>query len=277
MIHSIVQYRGLLWLFVRRDLRMRYAGSVLGSFWNVIHPLIMVGIYIVIFGQVMANMAAGSERAGGLSRLDYAIHLCAGIIPWLLFSEILTRSGNVLLENGNFLRKLAFPAEILPLSIFVNAFILHGISAVFLMGLLLVLGVPLGPTALCYFLVMLGMGAMALGLGLFVSIINVYVRDFGQFLQILLQFLFWMLPILWYREDMGPFIQMLFDWNPLSYFIRAGQAMLAPGAEMLSPRGHVVVPPGAHDLPHMILWPTVLLTLGAMFFRQQRQAVLDEL
>jgi len=280
MIRAVFDYGTFLRLLVVRDLRLRYAGSLLGSFWNVINPLIMVGIYILVFGQVMTNMKVNGpavEKMGGLSRLDYATHLCAGIIPWLLFSEILARSGTILLENANFLRKLAFPAEILPISVFINAMLLHSISAVFLVGLLVGFGQPMGANAALYLLVMLGMGLTALGLGMIVAVVNVYLRDFAHIVAITLQFLFWMLPILWYREDMGPFIRAVFDYNPLSYYIVAGQQLLHSSASALSPRGHPLEGLDPQHVPHMVLLPLVSLVAGYTIFRRHRRAVLDEL
>ena len=268
MINDVLQYRHFLRLLVYRDLKMRYAGSLLGSFWNFIHPIILVAIYIVVIGQIVVNRHGGATSEAGteITIQTYAIHLCAGIIPWLLFSEIVSRCSTVLLENANFLRKLAFPAVILPISVFINALLIHGVSAVFLMVLLTALGKAPFDTLLLYFLPLLAMAFTALGLGMILSVLNVYFRDAAQILQIILQLLFWMLPIVYFRETMPDWVISFIDINPLSYPIRAAQAAFDSA-----------LAPTRDDIPHMILLPFGMLLLGYRFFSSQRQAVLDEL
>jgi lipopolysaccharide transport system permease protein len=268
MINDLLQYRHFLRLLVYRDLKMRYAGSLLGSFWNFIHPIILVVIYIVVIGQIIVGKHGGGTDGTGqeITLQVYAIHLCAGIIPWLLFSEIVSRCSTVLLENANFLRKLAFPAVILPVSVFINAMLVHGVSAIFLMTLLTVLGKAPFDTVLLYFLPLLGMALTALGLGMILSVLNVYFRDAAQFLQIILQLLFWMLPIVYFRETMPEWVINFIDINPLSYPIRAAQAAF-----------DAALSPTRDDIPHMVLLPFATLLIGYRFFSSQRRAVLDEL
>src|SRR5690606_21937702 len=107
------------WLLVRRDLKVRYAGSSLGAFWNLVHPLMMIAIYMTIFSSIMGERIGGARGPGiDYGELNYGVHLCAGMIPWLLFSDVLMRSLNVLSENGNFLKKVSFP----PIALFTSVF-----------------------------------------------------------------------------------------------------------------------------------------------------------
>lgn len=262
LIHQLNSYRSILLLMVVRDLRMRYAGSVLGALWNLIHPILMVAIYILVIGAIM-----GLKTGQDASRQFYSIHICAGIIPWMLFAEILQRSSNVLLENANFLRKLSFPAIILPLSVFLNALLLYGAASVFLVVMLFVLQVPVGGFVLLYFPVLVAVGLLALGIGLVLSVLNVYLRDLGQFVVIFLQLFFWLNPVVYYKEQLGdgPLL-MILEANPFHHFISAAQAACLSSA-----------PPAPETIPLLIIMPMAALILGYRFFDSQRRAVLDEL
>ena len=268
MIYDLYEYRRLMLLLIYRDLKARYAGSVLGALWNLIHPITMIIIYIVIIGQIIVakREAVAGEDAMAITIGAYAIHLVAGMIPWLLFSEIVSRSSTTLLENANFLSKLAFPAVILPISVFTHALLLYSMASIFFIGCIGLLGHDLPSTTLLYFVILLGIAVVALGIGMMAAIITVYLRDFGQFLQIALQLGMWLMPIVYFREDVPVFFQHIIDLNPLSYFIRAAQAMV------MDTEG-----PSRHHLPHMVLFAFTALVLGYRFFQVNRRRVLDEL
>lgn len=261
LLHELNGYRAILRLMIVRDLRMRYAGSLLGMTWNLIHPLLMVAIYILVIGAVMGL------KTGHVGQRYYSIHICAGIIPWMLFAEVLTRSSTVLLENANFLRKLSFPAIILPLSVFLNALLLYGTASVFLVLMLFVLQIPVGGFWTLYFFVLVAVGLFALGLGLFLSVLNVYFRDLGQVLAIFLSLFFWLNPIVYYKEQLGDGLLLtILEANPFHHFITAAQAAC-----------HVATAPTPEVIPLLVVLPIGTLILGYRFFEAQRRAVLDEL
>jgi lipopolysaccharide transport system permease protein len=263
MIHDLIGHRGILKLMIQRDLRARYAGSMLGAAWSIIHPMLLILIYIAVLGSLLRRpLTGGSEK--GL----YAAHLCAGIIPWLLFSEILGRCSTTLLENANLLRKLSFPAILLPVSVFLNALMTYSAATVFFLALLLILGFPLGGGATLYFVILLAVACLGLGLGLFVAILNVYFRDLGQFVTIFLQLFFWLNPIVYFKETegMAVFLQKLIELNPFHHYILASQWACFAGAG-----------PSPDAVPLMVALPVIALMAGASFFSHQRRAVLDEL
>jgi lipopolysaccharide transport system permease protein len=262
MIHDLIGHRGILLLMIQRDLRGRYAGSLLGAAWSLIHPMLLIAIYIAVLGSLLSR-----PSSGGAGRGLYAAHLCAGIIPWLLFSEILSRCSTALLENANLLTKLSFPAIILPVSVFANAVATYTAASVFLMALLWLLGFPLGAGVTLYFAVLLAVALLALGLGLFAAILNVYFRDLGQFIAVFLQLFFWLNPIVYFKETegMGVSLQRLIELNPFHHYILAAQWACFAGAG-----------PSPDALPLMVAMPVVVLMAGASYFSNQRRAVLDE-
>jgi lipopolysaccharide transport system permease protein len=185
-----------------------------------------------------------------------------------MFSEILTRCSSVLLENGNLLRKISFPAIILPISVFINALLIHSAASVFLIAILWMLGFPLSSGVTLYFVVLVAVGLLGLGMGLFVAILNVYFRDLGQFVAVFLTLFFWLNPIVYFKDPktMGRTLNFLIELNPFHHYILAAQWAL-----------HAGLPPSPEALPLMAALPVAVFLMGASFFSNQRRAVLDEL
>ncbi len=110
MFHNLAQltrYRGLIQSLVARELKARYRGSVLGFFWSFINPLLLLLIYTFVFTAVMPARFEGIDK--------YAIFLFCGLLPWTWFSSSLLESANVLMAGGNLIKKVLFPAEVLPI------------------------------------------------------------------------------------------------------------------------------------------------------------------
>src|SRR5207245_4791252 len=107
-LRSLALHWDLLWQMVTTDLRGRYVGSSLGLFWTVIHPLVLILIYTVVFARVMGARLPGSPDAYG-----YGIYLCSALLPWLAFQEVVVRSTTIFPDHANLVRKVAFPKVIL--------------------------------------------------------------------------------------------------------------------------------------------------------------------
>src|SRR5437588_4313811 len=107
MVRGLYQYRGFIWRRAVADLRHRYAGTGLGVVWNVLHPLAMIAIYSVLFSALMA-----ADVPGVPGRFAYVLYLCSGFLPWLAFSECVTRGCNAFLDNAAYLKKLPMPEQV---------------------------------------------------------------------------------------------------------------------------------------------------------------------
>src|SRR5438093_5272079 len=110
---NLFRYRGLIWSLVARDLKARYRGSVLGFFWTFVNPLLLLLVYSFVFTTIMPNNVPGVQ--------PYSLFMFCGILPWNWFSSSLSEAAGSLVSGGNLIKKVLFPAEILPLvNVFAN-------------------------------------------------------------------------------------------------------------------------------------------------------------
>src|SRR5579885_427532 len=174
---SLSRHWDLLWQMVATDLRGRYVGSSLGLLWSVIHPLVMIVIYTVVFSQVM-----GARLAGSTDPYAYGIYLCSALFPWTAFQEVVTRATTIFPDNAGLVRKVAFP--------------------IFLVAVLLT-GHRLHPTVLVWAPLIALQLAFGLGLGMIFSVVHVFLRDTAQLVAVGLQVAFWATPIV-YVDDVLP-------------------------------------------------------------------------
>ncbi|GAB4313230.1 MAG: ABC transporter permease [Candidatus Sumerlaeia bacterium] len=263
MLRDILNNLTLLRLLVYRDFKARYAGSVLGITWNVLHPFFLILVYILVFGKVMQSKTGST----GVAYSAYALHLCAGIVPWMMFAEVLSRSLHTVLENAGFVKKLQFPALILYLATLINALIINSISTLVLIGLLWAVGAPIGFSVVFSFALLTAVGLLALGLGLFLSVLNVYLRDIGQVVAIALNFGFWFVPIVYYLDMLPARFQTLLKYNPLLYFVAANQNLFSDKSVFFNPE----------DLLLVVMLPLVSVGFGYWFFTRHQYELVDEL
>ncbi|MCL5269912.1 MAG: ABC transporter permease [bacterium] len=274
-------HREFFWMLVRRDLKVRYAGSTLGGLWNLIHPLMMIAIYMMIFSSLMPSRFGESRAAVDYGELTYGVHLCAGLIPWLLFSDVLMRSVGVLIENGGFLKKVSFPPIILFTTVLFNSYLVNGAGYLCFIGILLALGKAVPAAALAGLGVMALLGLTAMGLGLILAGLNVFFRDTAQVLTIAMQLLFWFNPIV-YDKDLifgssTPAAAATADsWlrhagqtliliNPFERFITASQRLF----------GMSVSAQNWRDMAILFVFPVVCMAAGLFFFRRMLPDIRD--
>ncbi len=264
------RHRGLLAELIRRDLRERYAGSAMGVLWNVIHPLIMIAIYIFVF-----TLLFPSGRTGGESR--FAVYLCAGLVPWLLFNETISRCSSCFTNYGGILTKTAFPKSILTLTIGATAlatFLVTFTVYMIYLGSLVVLAPP-GPNlgagqVFAALGVVLLMQVFALGLGIGLATLNVFFRDVGQIVAVGLQVMFWGSPILWRSEFIAEKAPEVLPWlklNPLYFFLEYFHKVFAAS-------------PAPYGLTHFLIipaWTAAAVIFGTIVYRKLRDEIVDEL
>jgi lipopolysaccharide transport system permease protein len=259
---SLWSFRGFVFGSVRREFDGKYRESMLGAFWSVANPLAMIIIYTVVFGQLMRPNLAGHEN----TPFAFSIYLCAGVITWGLFAEMLARLNGVFLEHGNLIKKANFPRICLPaivaLSALVNFSIVFGIYLLFLGSVGQLPGWPILAVLPLLALQVL----FALGLGIFLGTLNVFFRDVGQLTGIVLQFWFWLTPIVYTFSTLPAAAKSLIQLNPLVPLISAYQTIFL-----------------GHDWPNWsTLWPLSVLTvflllLGGWFFLSRAGEMVDEL
>lgn len=257
--------RDFFWLLVRRDLKTRYAGSALGALWSLIHPVAMILVYIAIFSSLI------TDRSPGARPLDYAAHLCGGMLVWLAFSEALQRCATALTDNSNFLQKIWFPPTLLHASILFNVTLVYGAGFVALLALLAAMGRAVPLSALAALPVIALAAASATGLGLVLSGLHVFFRDTAQAIVVILQIGFWFNPIVYPKSmlegsSVGNWSALL-RLNPIENFVSMAQSFLGdPQAAPWPYAGWVVV-----------LFPVGAIALGAALFRRMLPDIRDGL
>ena len=118
MLRGLWAYRGFVLGSVKREFQSKYVNAMLGAVWSVLSPLAMILVYTVIFAEVMRAKLPGSD-----STFAYSIYLCAGILTWGLFAEIVARGQNMFLEQANLIKKISFPRICLPIIVVTNALV----------------------------------------------------------------------------------------------------------------------------------------------------------
>lgn len=160
MTRTLWNYRGFILGSVKREFQSRYRNSLLGAAWTILQPLAMITVYTVVFSELMRARLPGIDRA-----YAYSMFLCAGLLTWGLFAEILQRGQNVFLDNGNLIKKLSFPRICLPVITVINALVNFGITfTLFILFLLAVHSFP-GTVVLYTIPVLVIQIALAAGIG----------------------------------------------------------------------------------------------------------------
>jgi lipopolysaccharide transport system permease protein len=210
LIRALWQYRGFILSSIKRDFRMRYTGSFLGATWNVLNPLVQIVIWTLIFAEVMRARLPGLD-----DRFAYSIFLCAGQLTWALFADTVSRLLTVFIDNANLLKKSSFPRICLPViavgTALLNFAIVFGIFLLFLA----VTGRFPGWEVLTLIPVLLIQIVLAFGIGIVCGSINVFFRDVGHLINVVLQFWFWLTPIVYPASVVPDFAKSWLALNPM--------------------------------------------------------------
>lgn len=217
----------LIWSFTRQELIDRYAGSLLGFGWAFLQPLVTMLIFIVIFSQIMGARLAGTDSTYG-----YAIYLIAGMLPWIAFSNTLSRCATVFVDKKGVLSKVGLSLPTLPLFIVLTECLTYLIGfGLFMVFLLLIDSTP-RPSLLLLPWVFLIQQMLALGLGLILAVLNVFLRDVREFVGLFLQVWFWLTPVVWVPQAVpAPLQQWLSVLNPVYPLITAYHGMFIAGSQ----------------------------------------------
>jgi lipopolysaccharide transport system permease protein len=224
MLRALWAYRGFILGTVKRDFQLKYRNSLLGAAWTVLNPLAMIIVYTVIFAQVMRARLPGLD-----SSFAYSIYLCAGVLTWGLFAEITSRAQNVFIDNANLLKKLSFPRLTLPVTVVATACLNFAIVFGLFTAFLVLSGNFPGVAYIALVPVLAIHIAFAIGLGISIGVVNVFFRDLGQFFNILLQFWFWLTPIVYPANVLPEPLRPLIALNPLAHIASAYQGILVSG------------------------------------------------
>jgi ABC-type polysaccharide/polyol phosphate export permease len=219
VVHSDVVWERirLLWTrrelvisLTRRDLQTRYKGSVVGIVWSVLHPLLLAGIYTVAVRFVLRIQIP-----------NYAIFVLSGLLPWMFFTSSLTIASLSIVNQGQLVKKIAFPREALPIAAVSGQLVHFTIAYLVVVPAMAWLQIGVSPALLALPVLMLLLAVFTGGLALLIAAAQVYFRDTRHLLDVLLQLWFWVTPIIYSMELVPERFRSLFDLNPLVPFLRA--------------------------------------------------------
>ena len=262
MFRALWSYRGFVWASVLREFNAKYRESLFGALWSVANPLTMIVIYTVIFGRLMRPTLPGHEA----TPFAFSIYLCAGVITWGLFAEMLGRLNGVFLEHGNLIKKSNFPRICLPAIVALSALINFGIILALFLIFLIIIGHWPGWVLLSLIPLLLLQLLFTIGLGIFLGTLNVFFRDVGQFTSVVLQFWFWLTPIVYTLYAVPEPIRSWLHYNPIQPLIGAYQVVFLDRSM-----------PNFGSLIPFALLTVIVLLLGARLFLTRVGEMVDEL
>ncbi len=252
LFKTILLYRGFIFGNIKREFQTKYQNSLLGAAWNIINPLSMIIVYTLIFSQIMRAKLPGVDNA-----FAYSIYLCAGTFIWGVFFEIVSRGQNVFIDNANIIKKINFPRICLPVTIICNALVNFFIIFFLFTLFLIVSGTFPGLVYFEIFIVLAVAIILAIGIGMVLAVLNVFFRDVGQTFTIIMQFWFWLTPIVYPINIIPEKFHAVLNLNPMVSVIEASHEILVHG-----------------NSPHWVtLFPSlfigvVLIFLGMRLFRK---------
>lgn len=200
----------------RMNLADRYLGSALGGTWAILNPLFMFALFTFVFGFVFKAKLANAD-----STLAYSIWLISGYGPWLAITEAFTSASNSVVGNAGLIKNMAFKTEILPISATLLGLVPLAVSLVFLLLLQIISGDGWSWRLLWLPLILFIQFIFLIALGLFLAIINTFIRDFGIVLPNLLMILLFSTPIFYPIEAMPSVIRALTIINPFHIIVQA--------------------------------------------------------
>jgi lipopolysaccharide transport system permease protein len=248
--------RHLLGIFLWRDIKVRYKQTILGLGWTVLQPLLSVGVFTLVFGRIARVPTEG---------VPYPVFVLCGFTPWQVFARGITRSSNGLVENQFLLTSACIPRLMLPLSAVLSAFADFGIEFLLLLTMMLGYHVRLAPAAVLMIVPFLLLAfAASLGLGLFLSALNVRYRDVGYTVPFFMQLLFFVTPVVYPSSLVPSHLGWLSGLNPMANVVDGFRWALLHGPS-----------PAMPGLIYSILGALGVLLVALLYFRRVERSFAD--
>lgn len=254
------RHRGLIAQLARREVHARYRQSWLGLVWVVLTPLMMLGVYTLVFRHVMRVRWYGLEEGN----LEFALRIYAGLAVFNFFAECVNRAPTLVLEQPHLVKKVVFPLEILPWAAAVSASVGLAVSGVLMMVLAAFSQTGLPITVVALPLVWVPLLPLVLGLGWLLAGLGTYVRDVGQLLGMVVSALMFLSPIFFPVEALPESVRSVMLLNPLAWVMTGTREVLLAGHW-----------PDWGALLLLFVTCTLVAMLGAAFFRKARVGFSD--
>ena len=255
VIKNLYNYRELLKTNITKDVGGKYKNSFLGVLWSFVNPLLQIAVYAFVFQIIMKSNIE-----------NYAVYLCCGLVPWQYFSSVVIKGAAVMIDNGNIIKKVYFPREILPISIVTSEGVNFLISTLIILGFVIFGGIGLSINIIWYFLILAIQYMVSIGIAFIVSSLTVYFRDLLHMLGILIQLLFYATPIVYSMESVPEKFHWLVKINPMTYLINGYRDIF-----------YNKTMPDFHGLLISFGMGIVLIVFGYMLFKKLEKRFAEEL
>lgn len=258
---NLLERRSLIFEMAKREIAAQHVGSLLGFFWTFINPLVWIFILWVVFSIGFKIHPKGDN-------IPFVVWLVAGMSIWTTFSEIVSGSTGIIVNNSFLVKKMVFPLSILPVVKLVASFVTHSVFLLMLIVMILLYRMPISLYWLQAIYYFIAMGILALGISWITSSINIFMRDINQIVNVIIQIGFWATPIFWDFNIMPPKVQFMLKLNPMFYIVQGYRDSFI-----------YFVPFWDHWFQTICFWVIALLifVLGAVIFRSLKPHFADVL
>lgn len=254
-LRQLAGHRELIFEMARREFAERYLGQFFGTLWQLLHPITFIAIYIVIFG--FAFKAKAAAAAGG--ETHYVSYLLSGLMPWMLFQEVMGRAPTVVTGNASLVKQVVFPLEILPIKSVLASMVSQAPYLIAALLYIAVFGSGLSMTLLLLPLLLLAQAAAMVGVSYGLSAVGVYVRDAREVVQLFARVGVYLAPVVYVADQLPALLQKVLLLNPFSHMIWCYHDAIYAGAIQ-------------HPISWAIFPGTALLTLVTGFWAFRRLA-----
>ncbi len=255
-LKEIFKYRQMIVSMVRKELRGRYKGSVLGFMWTFINPLLQLLVYNMVFSIILRN---NIEK--------FYLYLFVALIPWMFFSASITGGSVSILSQKDLIKKIYFPREIIPVSYVTSSFVNMLLCFIVVIAVALISGVvPTVTGIICLPVIMIVEYMMGLGVALIVSALTVYLRDLEHILSILAMVWMYATPVCYPEELIPERFLFLYSLNPMVPVIRAYRSVLYYGGT-----------PDMRSLIESLAFGVVFILAGLLIFGKLKRNFAEEL
>ncbi len=255
-IKELYDYREMIFSLVRRDLKGRYKGSVLGFLWTFLNPLLQLGVYTMVFSIIMRSDIE-----------DYYLFLFVALVPWIFFSTSLSGGASCIWSQKEMVKKIYFPREVLPIAFVTSQFVNMLLSFCVIFPILIINKKPMNIQALCWLpFIMFIEYLLSLSVAMLTSGITVYLRDVEYILAIIVMAWQFLTPVLYSIEQVPEELKIIFTLNPMSPIIIAYRDILYYGKV-----------PNASTLIQAIILGIILLIIGCFSFSKLKKHFAEEL
>lgn len=215
MISTLRKHSYLLKQLVKKDIKQRYQGSILGMLWSFIVPILMLVIYTFVFSEVFQ----AKWDIDTSDKYQFALVLFCGLSAFNMVSEVMNRATTLIVSNTNYVKKVIFPLEILPVVIMFSALFNCVISFSILIVAKIIIYKNISSTLYLIFFAMIPLIVLSVGLGLFISAVSVYLKDVGNVISVLVTVLMYMSPVFFSLSSVPENFRGICEVNPMTYII----------------------------------------------------------